>query len=173
MNPSHIYYILVLKEYLTNIFGVHYPKEIVALCIMKIYEQIKINCGTNNTTLILNEKIYVWGENSLYRSGLFYNNDEYSPQKLISYEKSGHPPIQLSKIKCYHNHTIALTTQSELYVWGCNSDGQLGLGDYIPRYVPHKLLSNIKKINGKFYHRIVLTKLNEIYVWGSNFYGLE
>ena len=51
----------------------------------------------------------------------FYNNDEYSPQKLISYEKSGHPPIQLSKIKCYHNHTIALTTQSELYVWGCNT----------------------------------------------------
>ena len=50
-------------------------------------------------------------------------------------------------------------------------DGQLGLGDYIPRYVPHKLLSNIKKINGKFYHTIVSTKLNEIYVWGSNYYG--
>ena len=47
MNQSYIYYILILKEHLTNIFGVHYyyPKEIVAIIITKIYEQIKISCG--------------------------------------------------------------------------------------------------------------------------------
>ena len=170
MKQSHIYCIFILKEYLTNIFGVHYPKEIIALCITKIYKQIKTNCGTDCITLILNRKTYICGILNSNTGYLLHNDTEYYPGKLII-EKPDHSPIQLSKIKCYRSHTIALTTQSELYIWGNNNNGQLGLGDDTVRQTPHKLLSNIKKINGGYNYTIILTKLNEIYVWGANYCG--
>ena len=171
----NILIILSLRDCLKRFFGDHYPHEIVQLIILKFYKSIKISCGSNCTVVIADGKTYAWGENHCHQLGLGHNNNEYFPQKL---------GIQFSKIKCYDgDHTIALTTHSELYVWGNNNEGQLGLGpgertgrsssggDYEYKTTPHKLLSNIKKINGGYRYTVALTKLNEIYAWGKNYYG--
>ena len=170
---KYICVVLSLRECLKRLFGEHFPNEIIWLIILKFYGPIKINCGPNHTTLISNGVTYVWGENDQYQLDTGHNTNELSPQKLMVYEKLGDPPMEFSKMKCYYSHTIALTIRSELYVWGSNKNGQLGMGDYKYQRTPHKLLlSNIKKINGGSDYTISLTKLNEIYVWGKNSYGM-
>ena len=39
-------------------------------------------------------------------------------------------------IDCGQSHVIAVTSDGNMYGWGSNTDGQLGLGD--DRYVYHK-----------------------------------
>jgi alpha-tubulin suppressor-like RCC1 family protein len=68
------------------------------------------------------------------------------------------------------SHTIVLTKDDGVYVWGWNEDYQLGLGDQRPWSSPHKL-----KIPGSFpvvqvkagnSASFVLTKDGSLYSWG-------
>ena len=75
-------------------------------------------------------------------------------------------------IKCGAQHTIALIntlTDNEIYVWGGNYRGQLGLGHTQNRdYVERLYLSGIISIDCGASHTVALTKFGKCYVWGSN-----
>ena len=43
----------------------------------------------------------------------------------------------MSCLACGYYHTAACTVEGELFAWGKNSDGQLGLGDLHDRGFPH------------------------------------
>lgn len=43
------------------------------------------------------------------------------------------------KIFCGMNHLAALTNTGDLYMWGCNKFGSLGLGDCKDQYFPLKV----------------------------------
>ena len=47
------------------------------------------------------------------------------------------PPPQVASIACGQYHTAACTTDGELFTWGANTDGQLGMGDDTARGFPH------------------------------------
>lgn len=52
------------------------------------------------------------------------------------------PKIHLSKIKsihCGNNHSIIVLRNENIYVWGRNTDGELGLGDLIDQLTPKKI----------------------------------
>ena len=61
------------------------------------------------------------------------------------------PVASKSKIKsvcCGADHTMVLLNHDLIYVWGLNSEGQLGLGNNNNICVPQKLsLSHIIKFN--------------------------
>ena len=81
-------------------------------------------------------------------------------------------PFELLKIICGGHHTIALTISNKLFVWGINSEGQLGLGDRINRNKPHALLLEDKIMSVSCSsHTMALTISGDIYAWGSNNYG--
>ena len=58
-----------------------------------------------------------------------------------TFKLKGHPgtPLQVSCLACGYYHTAACTVEGELFCWGKNSDGQLGLGDVHDRGFPHLL----------------------------------
>merc|ERR1711982_94498 len=62
---------------------------------------------------------------------------------------------------------------NNLFVFGCNRFGQLGLGDKDYRYKPikHPSLSNIIDISKRGNHTFVKTSNNEIYAFGRNYYS--
>jgi alpha-tubulin suppressor-like RCC1 family protein len=71
---------------------------------------------------------------------------------------------------------MILTDNNEVYVWGLNNNGQLGLGDIKNRNTPCKFSfpaewGRIKEVSFGSAHSIALTDLNEIYSWGANNYG--
>ena len=161
---NYIYYIFVLGEYMMNIFGMNYPKEIIELIIMSVYKPIQISCGLDHT-ILLSDKIYVWGQNDNGQLGLGHEKNVTSPTELIL-------PMDIKSISCGWYHNIALTyVLNKLCVWGNNTQGQLGLGHNKCQKIPIELFlcATIKSVSCGGYHTVALTVIpNKIYVWGSN-----
>lgn len=137
-------------------------------------EEIKqIICGHSHsialTSTECSNEIYVWGHNGCGQLGLGRNIDQSTPQKLTFREK------KVKEIACGKSHTIALTYLNEVYVWGNNSKGQLGLGHNIRQYTPCKLKFpdsvGIKQVMCAGDYSMAITYLNEVYVWGDNHNG--
>jgi hypothetical protein len=65
---------------------------------------------------------------------------------------------------------LALTEDEEIYGWGCNEDGQLGLGDTTDRDQPSKLTLSFKPdtIFCSAYHSLAIARDGQLYVWGYN-----
>merc|ERR1712000_573242 len=71
------------------------------------------------------------------------------------------------------HHSICIDINNDLYVFGSNNYGQLGLGDIEHRYKPikHPSLSNIIDISNGGFNTFVKTSNNEIYAFGNNEYS--
>ena len=65
-------------------------------------------------------------------------------------------------------HSLVLTESGEVYAWGDNDDGQLGLGDREERLTPTKVegLPKVKAIAAGGVHSLALTESGEVYAWG-------
>ena len=89
------------------------------------------------------------------------------PQKLI-----GIPPIK--QISCGDYFSFCLSEDGELYCFGLNTDGQLGLGNKTKYYnSPQKIpsLKDVKFVECGSTHTFCATLNNDIYCWGSNEHG--
>ena len=162
------FYIFVLKELLEGIFGMHYPKEIIGVIMSFFPKPIKISCGTYHTVLI-KDKIYVWGDNFHGQLGLGYIKNQDRPKEL---NLDSHIE-DIKSIHCGWDFTIALTyTFNKIYVWGNNEQRELGLGDRVNRNSPTKRIlsinSEIELIGCGSSHTIILLKSGECYSWGEN-----
>ena len=49
------------------------------------------------------------------------------------------PNIKINSINCGDFHSAAIDEFGNLFTWGCNYNGQLGLGDKNDRFHPHKI----------------------------------
>lgn len=163
-------HILVLKEFLKEIFGPHYPKEIIQLIILAMYQPIKIICGYYHN-ILLHDKIYVWGRSSSGQLGLGHQENKFLPQEFTSFKRS-----DITEISCGEDHTLFITNNHKIYACGDNCYGQLGLGDYTNRNSPQELTLSGKIISihcGRV-HTIALVKVDSLqkcYVWGFNIHG--
>lgn len=165
---QYIYIILCLKEFLTRIFGPHYPTELVSLIVIASYTKVKINCGWYHNIAIINNKIYGWGKNANGELGLVvteHNNNKISPQKLNF--------LDVKSIKCGHYDTIWLTNGSDVYSCGQNSIWNKICTEHDEKIpLSSKLtISSITKI--KYHHspdsNLFLIGNNEIYVASPRF----
>ena len=161
--------IFILREWLTNIFGTHYPKEIVMIIMTIIPRKIRISCGIAHTIILYKDKIYVWGSNCEGQLGLGDYITRISPTEIALRK-------HIKSIVCGWDITIALISNSkELYVWGCNDDHELSsiYGQTICS--PTKLVlsfdSNIKSIRCGQSYTFVLLQSGKCYSWGFNSNG--
>ena len=143
---------------------------------------------TYNFALILNsqrkQEVYAWGANNYGSLGLGDNRYRYTPTKLeLSFLKPG---FRIHSLVATEGHSLALTQnmqgEQEIYVWGHNLSGQLGLGDNIRHYTPTKLELSFLKPGFRIHslvagerHTLALTQNAQgkqgLYVWGLNHYG--
>ena len=73
------------------------------------------------------------------------------------------------KVGCGNSHSMCIDSNNNLYIFGSNSSGQLGLGNSDFRKKPMKHpLSNIIDISKGGYTTFVKTLNNEIYAFGNN-----
>jgi hypothetical protein len=73
-------------------------------------------------------------------------------------------------------HTVARTANGELFCWGQNDLGQLGIGSldkliHKPEYVSNLKDEFIINTSCGAHHSVVLTGNGEVYAWGLNRYG--
>lgn len=69
-------------------------------------------------------------------------------------------------------HSIAITNNGNIWVWGYNFWGQLGTGDTQNRPSPVKVsgFSNVTAVSGR-YHTLAVTKEGTVWAWGDNEFG--
>ncbi|GFO36542.1 HECT and rld domain-containing e3 ubiquitin protein ligase family member 1, partial [Plakobranchus ocellatus] len=114
------------------------------------------------------------GKGSYGRLGLGDSNNQTLPKK-VTFE----PPKVIKKIassKGSDGHTLALTTEGELFSWGDGDYGKLGLGgnhtQKFPKIIQGPLSSKVVKcMSAGYRHSAAVTVDGELYTWGEGDYG--
>ena len=178
-----------------NLNSVFFPKAIASLKGIKVRH---VECGGFHSMALTSEGgLYAWGEAQGGQLGFHLDTvlRKMRDWGLDSADLYIHTPIRLYgklaskrivQVACGEAHTLALTQEGEVYTWGHNSNGQLGLGfnseAYIPgkgdelstRYEPEqvRLLSHtiVKKIAASGVYSLFLTSDNLVYACGANDY---
>ena len=131
-------------------------------------EKVYINNGSIFAKTKLGE-IYAWGYNEDGRLGIGNTENQNTPIKIDNLKN-------IEKIIYYENNEIAsvyaISTTGEVYAWGKNGFGELGIGNDETQYSPVKIegLTKVSEIYTYEKSRSVyaLTNTGKIYVWGAN-----
>ena len=138
---------------------------------------IDIAAGYSFTLALADDgRVYSWGvsDKGQLGHGNRYNLDE---PKLIN----GLLDVFITKIVCGHNHSLALTSEGQVWSWGMGVFGQLGHGnskDYLSPHVITEFLDDplfekqvITDISCGSYHSVAITDQGIVYSWGHGEYG--
>ncbi|XP_056682229.1 X-linked retinitis pigmentosa GTPase regulator isoform X1 [Monodelphis domestica] len=130
-------------------------------------EKVKIAaCGRNHTLVYTEEgKVYAAGGNSEGQLGLG-DTEERTTFQLVSFFTAQHKIKQLS---AGSNTSAALTEDGVLFMWGDNSEGQIGLAEEANVCVPSEVTIGkpISWISCGYYHSAFVTTEGELYTFGE------
>ena len=86
---------------------------------------IAVKCGLYHTIFLTKTgDLYSGGDNLCGQLGLGHNANRDHPQKISLRTIC----VPIKSIHCGHYYTMILTDSGKIYVWGDNSNGQLGIG---------------------------------------------
>ncbi|KAL3844777.1 hypothetical protein ACJIZ3_002180 [Penstemon smallii] len=128
-----------------------------------------IACGGAHTLFLTeNGDVYATGLNDYGQLGIS-DSQNYTTVPL---RVSG-VPKQVIQISSGSHHSAAVTVDGELYIWGKNSNGQLGLGKKAEKIIP--IPSKVESLGGLtikaaslgFGHSIAVTEKGEVLSWGE------
>uniref|UniRef100_A0A673X1U0 HECT and RLD domain containing E3 ubiquitin protein ligase 3 n=1 Tax=Salmo trutta TaxID=8032 RepID=A0A673X1U0_SALTR len=146
------------------------PELVVALDTQKIGV---VSCGQAHS-MALNEQgqVFAWGAGGGGQLGLGTAEETVPIPRLIK-KLCEH---RISQIMCGNKHCIALSKDGQLFTWGQNSSGQLGLGMGEPSTLspqPLKSLSGIPlaQITAGGDHSFALSLSGAVFGWGKNSAG--
>ena len=150
------------RNVLTKLDSSNYNNKTIA----KIYAK-------DNYSFILTEDgdVYAFGQNNCGQLGLNNTGEHLIPTKIDSNHYGNKKITQISAGSLY---SFILTEDGEVYAFGNNSTGQLGLGDTKNRWVPTKIDSthygnkNITQISAVRFHSFILTEDGDVYAFGQN-----
>lgn len=161
---SYIHTNLVLNEYFKNY---SFPKELIQFIAKLYYESfpIKIKIAKYLSILLINNKVYTWGDKNFDR----INNDrdiEYTPQEVNL--------KNINQIAVENYRFMAINDCGDIYSWGLNDNGELGLDHEKNMFTPQKInLEGAKKIQCYGMYNTCVTKNGKTFGWGvcSNDYS--
>ncbi len=113
--------------------------------------------------------LYAWGANDHGQLGTGDLDDRYYPEKINF-------PAGVTRwiaISAGESHSLAIGNDGNLYSWGLNSDGELGLGDTTSRSTPTLVpfpngVSGWKVIAAGSYFSLAIGNDGNLYGWGQN-----
>ncbi len=143
-----------------------------------------------------NGRVYTWGSNhgswQDYTGGGRLGNGEYSNNAWSSGDSTVDKPepiwvkagqqnidpnglVNIATISAGDSHCLALDNKGNVWSWGDNHYGQLGVGSQTNHYTPVKVvggeqgtdyLSDIVSIAAGYWYNVAITGDGEIYTWG-------
>jgi alpha-tubulin suppressor-like RCC1 family protein len=122
--------------------------------------------GINEHSIAINKngELYAWGDNQRGQLGLDNTTPQYNtPQRVGS-------ASNWVSIACGAGFTLAVNSLGELYSWGKNDFGQLGLGSTADEYSPQKVgvANNWVSIACGIDHVLAINSNGELFSWGRN-----
>ncbi|KAG8014710.1 putative E3 ubiquitin-protein ligase HERC3 [Nibea albiflora] len=143
------------------------PELVGALDTQKI---IVVSCGRAHS-MAVNEQgqVFAWGAGEGGQLGLGTAEAAVRIPRLVK-RLCDH---RISQVMCGNQHCIALSRDGQLFTWGQNTSGQLGLGKGEPsKLFPHPLKSlagiPLAKITAGGDHSFALSLSGAVFGWGKN-----
>nr|XP_023654904.1 probable E3 ubiquitin-protein ligase HERC6 isoform X1 [Paramormyrops kingsleyae] len=120
-------------------------------------------------------EVLAWGRGSEGQLGTGRFDKQLKP-RIIRLTMSSSMPTPVIQVACGKYHSLALTKEGEMFSWGRNSYGQLGLGKAISTQdVPSRVLSLIGvpviQVCAGGEHSFAISLSGEIYCCGANNVG--
>uniref|UniRef100_A0A8C9YIS1 HECT-type E3 ubiquitin transferase n=1 Tax=Sander lucioperca TaxID=283035 RepID=A0A8C9YIS1_SANLU len=122
----------------------YYPQKVEQLCNKGIK---KVSCGTQFSVALASDgHVYTFGQERLIGLPDSMLKNKSCPQVVPSLEG-----LFIEDIAVGCEHVLALSSTGDVYAWGCNSEGQLGLGHSNPVKEPTLITTlqgkNIRQIS--------------------------
>ncbi|TMS22954.1 putative E3 ubiquitin-protein ligase HERC3 [Larimichthys crocea] len=143
------------------------PELVGALDTQKI---TVVSCGRAHS-MAVNEQgqVFAWGAGEGGQLGLGTAEAAVRIPRLVK-RLCDH---RISQVMCGNQHCIALSRDGQLFTWGQNTSGQLGLGKGEPsKLFPHPLKSlagiPLAKITAGGDHSFALSLSGAVFGWGKN-----
>ncbi|KAM8852464.1 putative E3 ubiquitin-protein ligase HERC4 isoform 2-T2 [Synchiropus picturatus] len=146
------------------------PEQVVALDAQII---VAVSCGECHT-LALNDngQVFSWGLGSDGQLGL--NNFEECvrvPRNIKTLSD-----VQIAQVSCGYWHSHALSRGGQIFSWGQNRYGQLGLGNNGPSIPTPQIIQSLQgipfaQISAGGAHSFALTLSGAVFGWGRNKFG--
>ncbi|MFN4882014.1 MAG: PKD domain-containing protein [Bacteroidota bacterium] len=140
---------------------------------------ISVACGFNNIYAVTADgQVWAVGNNDYGQLGLNDNSFNYGT-RLVR-DSSGITPLTgIVRVSAKQNSVLALTNGGELWAWGINTNGELGVGDTTFSYQMRKVLNssgtaplqNVKSMSIGEYHTLAIDADSTAWAWGNNVYG--
>lgn len=138
---------------------------------------IEVAAG-NNTMVALTDQgtVYSWGRNDYGQLGIGTTTTSLTPVQVKGVNGVGYL-TGVTHIEAGQLHFLAVT-ETGLYAWGRNADGQLGDGTSTDRSTPVQVvgvggsgfLPAPTAIAGGYFHTLAITA-DGVFAWGNNAYG--
>ncbi|KDR17139.1 RCC1 and BTB domain-containing protein 1-like isoform X2 [Zootermopsis nevadensis] len=132
----------------------------------------EVACGTHHSLALTRDgEVYAWGQNNCGQVGSGMSTNQSAPRKVNSFigEK------RTISIACGQTSSMAVLESGEVYGWGYNGNGQLGVGNNMNQLNPGRVLNLqgviIKRVVCGYAHAMALSDVGGLYVWGANSYG--
>jgi alpha-tubulin suppressor-like RCC1 family protein len=136
-------------------------------------------CGFHHTALLTeNGQVFTWGAGSKGQLGHENVSDTLWVPKHVAGLSVASIGEKVWKIACGGNHTMALTQSGQLFAFGSNARGQLGLGDREDRMAPRMVIfderirhemGNIVDLSAGFWHTVLVSdKPGGVWSAGAN-----
>ena len=129
--------------------------------------------GYGNVFLITNDgKLYGTGLNSGDGAGKIGNNGTTNVTTFVNVYPDGYPDMEFKKVEVGYYITCAINLDDDLYCWGGNTYGSLGIGNTnTPQKTPQYVTSNVIKYGHGNYHSCIIKSDDTFWCWGGNSYG--
>ena len=167
---------------------------------VKIMSDVVSSAGGSHTiALKKNGTVYTWGDNEYGELGNGNKSNQTSPVAIQIYDRTNvltangikygvvpdnggysfTPTGEITQIAAGHDHSAAVTKDGDLYMWGANGSGQLGIQSNVDSNIPVKVNNSsstlpeksVKYVALGSYHSAAITKDGSLYMWGYNNYG--
>lgn len=125
------------------------------------------SAASNAVTPIAVGAAFAWGDNASGQFGLGTETDYSSPVQVPGF--TNWTSVSANRA----GYVLALNSSNQLYSWGINGDGQLGLGNTVTRREPVRVgaLSNWAQVGAGGFHGVAIKTDGTLWAWGRNFYG--
>jgi hypothetical protein len=141
----------------------------------------RVSCGYRFTAAVTEQgEIWTWGEGQAGQLGCGRHTTKTVPQLAAAVDMTSGSD-GFADVACGWCHCLGLSRGGEIFSWGLNAHGQLGLGDHKARHYPEKMSVAVdgstekelkfSQISAGRNYSASLSDSGEMYAWGSQFKG--